>query len=337
MATTKYCDITDWCRDSISDSDQSFSQSTIDCHTDTLTNILCTEFKLVTCADPAKNKLIDDSDCEDFCGNDRQTYLLWTTGDLVALQFQFKNNWDSGSTQTARWSMDGGDVLIGMEAVNCCDDSDTLDVANFVYGSDYYTARQPILLPGGGIIYNDLQGIRLDFDSIGMDCFKLKITIHEPGGATADYYTLPFRKVTCQHKGVIYLRSNYGYVDTMGNYYRYDGDASGIIGNFFGPYCQIKLDGEFLLVNGTIEQTLVNENKYTTESQLIKRYRARFKNMNENAALLMMNVCNGKNLIVNDITCYLDGAIDKNFDLGKDWSPDVNFKSYVDKTDYTCS
>jgi hypothetical protein len=325
----RYCDLTDWCRDSISDSSQSISQD--ECFTDTGTNLLCTSFFKINC-DGADKRFITPEECDKLCKNDKVFYQLVDDDEILSLQFHFKNEFNLGSLQSAVWSLIAGTTLIDLDAVNCCDFTEVENVSSFVYNNEFYTAKYAETI-SGGINYIDLQGIKLDVGQIPYNCFMLKITVYNPTGNDV-YYSLPYKKIDCRIRDYITILGEFNDSDSLGNKYTFTDYHNDILGTFFAPSTLLKLIGEFKLVSVGAEQE-INNNLILT-SKPVKRYRMRLDTMNENAIINLNNYLNSSKLIINGVEVILDGTIEKGFDEGENWYPEIYFKEITEKIDNTC-
>jgi hypothetical protein len=337
----KYCDITDHCNDSISDSQQSISESVLECYTDSVTNLMCREFTLIKCVDgDESNPLIKNyvPDCVG-CPNDETYFFLIAGTEILTLQFQFKNNFDTGAGLTCGWNLpDSGQVLIDAFLVDCCSGAETA-ISNYVYDNQHYVAKHAQILIGGTTWYKDTQGIKLNMNLVAVDCFYLKILVYQPDGSHNTYYTLPFKKTDCRHTDLCLIESTYTGIDSIGNIYSFDNNYDFIYPashSFFMPTAKMLIRGEYLLISASYEKTYVNNFGKEIKSQLIRHYRLRPYPMSEDAIKYLLNVINGSDIIINNERVILDSNVEKETDIRKDWTPEIYFKEYSDQIDSGC-
>lgn len=337
----QYCDITDWCNDSISDSQQSISEGTLECYTDINTNILCREFFFLDCIPLKFYTFVKQSlqECTQLCGNDSIYYLPVETDRILALQFHFKNTFDTGGVVTYGWNLNGeSNILINAEIVNCCDAGDTIALSTVLYDNQYYVIKHANIDISGNTYYTDHEGIKIDVSKITFDCFYLKITVYNADLTTSTYYTLPFKKLnTC----FVYvtLESDFDTTDNLLNLYTVDTDydsGNPDITNFFAPDSKMIVRGEFIKVNSLIEQDFVNDNTKQVNSRIVDRYRLRLFPISADAMTILTNIISGKNLQINGEYFVIDGNIEKESDNRLDWTPEIFFKKYNDTKDFGC-
>lgn len=267
------------------------------------------------------------------CGADKPFFIPFQTGDVMPLQTNFADGYNSNpgiinygikDSIALDWYVmielqDESGVTISSDADFFC--SEYWVAFSEIYGSAQTWFLNTALLP------------------VNLDCFRLKITYYYFDQVTLTkeiervIFTEYYRKIKdCETYSAIH--SVYSTTDCYNNVYITFTNFLGTSNTAF--YSFVRLEGEHEMIGDNVNVVTETDRNVILRREIIDEYRFKGGIVAPFFALMIKRAIRGKTVYLNGVN-YQNFTISKNNDASREWVIDMNFNTTCTKDDRNCN
>ena len=310
---------------------------------------ICSNLQILDCGEDCTDLVINNGlllcDCSDswncrLCPNDLPFWNIVNAGDSIFFQFQQPDS-VNGNNPSVPGVLGWGSVA-RFKVFRCCDDVEiplTLpellnqyiglyEQKNYKGESSFFNI-QMIEFDVNTIIQNGFGG---DFNSDNCFYFKFEFATNKEETEFQEFCSEPYKLNSCLAASIL-AEGVYSNKDCNNYFY---GLPVWSIGDPFYYVNKYRIRGVLQRENFEIEKDLVTRQLVATNSQVCENYSLNTYNLPEEVAKLLTTIFAAKEVYLNGKLFQVNGAVDKNNDIGSQWYLQTKFKRCDCYTDFSC-